>query len=242
MLAHAAFHRASVAPGESPAEVARLVLAGHDGPLSDWERSLLEREIARMVALFRDREASLAGTGEPLGFEVAFGGDPEVRLGEEGRDFGLRGRIDRVDADGPDAVVIDYKLGAKSAMDGSKDGEKGLDLQLPLYAAVAERLYGVTVVGLEWVVARTRGRRGIWDARRADLAARRREGVRPVVLEGEGFRALLDGAVAAAGQAAVEVRGLVHEKQTKDAECCGTCRWQAVCRPLPIHLASGGEP
>ncbi len=103
-----------------------------DGPRGHpalWEvlREKLYDDLWRLVT------AEPPWGGRPHAFEQCFG---PVAIG----DTWVKGRIDRVDMtpDGP--VVVDYKLGALAAQRAKlRDDTK---LQLPVYAAAAELLYG----------------------------------------------------------------------------------------------------
>jgi hypothetical protein len=76
--------------------------------------------------------------------EWSFGwGDvPEVELGP----YGLRGRVDRIDAAGDRAIVIDYKLGSVSGFAANRLRE-ATAIQTLLYAHAVESALGLRVVG-----------------------------------------------------------------------------------------------
>ncbi|MBD3409795.1 MAG: hypothetical protein GF419_06265, partial [Ignavibacteriales bacterium] len=98
-------------------------LTGIDG---DRRRSLLRR--------FLEHERRADDGFRTIATERRFGfpGTPTFRAGE----VELRGAIDRIDRDATRRLIraIDYKTGAAPSAD---DYEKGLALQLPLYAAAA---------------------------------------------------------------------------------------------------------
>lgn len=63
-------------------------------------------------------------------------------------DFAVRGRVDRIDHDGENLVVTDYKRRTVGSSEShAKFGERGL-VQLPLYAAAASRRLGLGVAGM----------------------------------------------------------------------------------------------
>jgi RecB family exonuclease len=76
--------------------------------------------------------------------EWSFGtGDgPVVPLG----DYLLRGRVDRIDTQGRQALVIDYKLGRADGLAAAKL-EEGKTLQAPLYAHAVRSALDLDVVG-----------------------------------------------------------------------------------------------
>jgi RecB family exonuclease len=80
----------------------------------------------------------------PVCHEWSFGIDDEP---EPVGDFLLAGRIDRIDADEREAVVIDYKRPAQASTRAyARFAEQGL-VQLPLYALVASRRLSLEIGG-----------------------------------------------------------------------------------------------
>jgi ATP-dependent helicase/DNAse subunit B len=121
-------------------------------PPSDGVYEREARELQDDLALFLKFEAEDCEQRRPLGFEVAFGGDPEgetlgrrepvtIDLGD-GLRFQLRGRIDRIDrlADGR-YEIVDYKTGG-AFLPGGLDATfaRGRQLQHALYALAAMAL------------------------------------------------------------------------------------------------------
>src|SRR5207253_303293 len=117
-------------------------------------------DLARIVALFRDREARARASGflpaaEHL--EWAFGRDagrPLVLGTDPGmpEPFALRGQVDRVDlrpGTPPTAIVTDYKTSKGAVEERDRAVRHEADVQLPLYALAVERLLGARVAGLE---------------------------------------------------------------------------------------------
>lgn len=107
------------------------------------ERERLLRQLHRYVDVARET----AETWQPTHFEVAFGGasgskDPLSRsetylLNTPGGDVQLSGRIDRIDLDGRQARIVDYKTSGNVT---KRDILAGVHLQLPLYAVVLRDL------------------------------------------------------------------------------------------------------
>lgn len=240
-LLHRALRQAVETPDRTDAEVVADVLAWAAGPgrrdlapVDEVELDRLERELLRVVALFRDRERETAGPLRPLagGLERAFGtgDDPPVDLGEGAGAFALRGTIDRIDVAGQQAVIVDYKRSHGSVDRAAKACAEGIDLQLPLYAAAMEGLLDREVVGIEWVAATRRRRRGRWSKDAEVLYESRREGVAPVAEAPDAWRAFLADAVERASTVVADVRVGGHALQMEDAKRCGHCAYFAVCR------------
>ncbi len=95
---------------------------------------------------------------EPVAHELSFGGPEEksVSLG----DLRLKGRIDRVDADGEHLIVSDYK--ASEVHGHGSFGTYGL-LQVPIYAAAAGQVLGLEEVGGVYRSLRSMAARGFWN-------------------------------------------------------------------------------
>jgi hypothetical protein len=246
-VAHAALHLALRKPASPPEAVADEALEAQ--PVPGVEREALRLEVARIVALFRLREAEIAGAfvPDPAWLEAALGGaQATVRLGRGGGAFLLTGRVDRVDvapARGtlPRALVVDYKLGATAATEHFKDARREHDLQLPLYARALEVGHGFTVVGLEWASMLSRTRRLLLDEATGSDAAGRAEGVRANLLpEGE-LRALLRRVERIAADVVERVRSGEHELAPRDEEECVACPVRASCRPDRLAVALAAE-
>ncbi len=233
-VVHAALHLALREPGLAPAEVAEAALAAE--PVKGFDRSATAAEVARVVALFRDREAGIGGEFRPdlAWLEGALGGRAGVvELGPEGARFRLRGRVDRVDVArrGSRALVVDYKLGTARPAEAAKATQAGRDLQLPLYARALEVGHALEVVGLEWVSALGRVRRDLLSAEAPEELSLRAEGPKAKVLDPEAFRTLLRLAESTAGDVVARVRAGDHALEPFDEEACDTCPVRAVCRP-----------
>jgi ATP-dependent helicase/nuclease subunit B len=141
--------------GERLRALGEEALAGHRAlvpPPSDGVYEREARELQDDLALFLRFEAEDHAQRRPLGFEVAFGGDPEgealgrrepvtIDLGD-GLRFRLRGRIDRIDrlADGS-YEIVDYKTGGAFLPGGLEATfARGRQLQHALYALAAVEL------------------------------------------------------------------------------------------------------
>jgi ATP-dependent helicase/nuclease subunit B len=141
--------------GERLRALGEAALAAHRAlvpPPSDGVYAREARELQDDLALFLKFEAEDRERRRPLGFEVAFGGDPEgeplgrrepvtIDLGA-GLRFRLRGRIDRIDrlADGT-YEIVDYKTGTAFLPGGLEATfARGRQLQHALYALVALQL------------------------------------------------------------------------------------------------------
>ncbi|MDJ0975667.1 MAG: PD-(D/E)XK nuclease family protein [Planctomycetota bacterium] len=233
---HRALEIALREPEATPAIVAARV-AEHE-QLGDVERRLLLEELARVVILFRRREADFesALAPDPRGLEYAFGDDGRVQLGDGAGRFALRGKIDRIDTVKGVASLIDYKSSASGSDKAHKAALNLEDLQLPLYAKAVSAQMGVHVRGVEWAAIRTRHRRMVFDANASGLFEGRREGYALVPKEPDAFADWLDEAEAKASSLVAEVRAGVHAKapiRTKGqtAKTCAACAWKGVCRP-----------
>jgi ATP-dependent helicase/nuclease subunit B len=141
--------------GERLRALGERALADHRALVPPPSEGVYEREARELqddLALFLRFEAEDHAQRRPLGFEVAFGGDPEgealgrrepvtIDLGD-GLRFRLRGRIDRIDrlADGA-YEIVDYKTG-RASLPGGLDATfaGGRQLQHALYALAAVEL------------------------------------------------------------------------------------------------------
>ncbi len=249
-LVHAALHRALAEDDVPEGEIAADVLQPHveslDGPgLLDW----LREDLARIVRLARAREATtrLAGyvpSVRDLEFDlVADDGEP-VRLGFEDGAFALTGRIDRLDTrrdlGARQAIVVDYKTGVATSEESAKAMRDLEDLQLPLYARAVERVRGVSVVGLEHVVATRRARQGLYADDRREALLARGEGKGQVFLSKSDFRGVIEGAERRAVEVVAAVRRGAdggHRKRPLDRSRCDRCAFARVCRPDRARFA-----
>jgi putative RecB family exonuclease len=98
-----------------------------------------ERGAAALRAWYGRTDTTVVPHATELGLQAAWG------------DIVLKGRLDRVDADGGGLVVVDYKTGRRPATQEAADADEALTI----YAALVERRLGrpVTRLVLDHVVA-----------------------------------------------------------------------------------------
>jgi hypothetical protein len=242
-LVHEALRLALAETGLSDEAVAERAMARAKGPTpTAAERALVLAEVFRIVRLFRAREAGLPGPLAPVldGLEWRFGADGAFALAAGAGRLPLEGQVDRLDAADGRAVVIDYKLGTCGVDDAARGFEAGADVQLPLYALAVERARHLEVVGVEWVAATRRWRRGVWSDATA-WSGGRREGVAPKALAQREFRRRLEGALERSVKVVRAVRAGDHAKQRDDAKTCAACAVRAVCRPAVLPFGPPEE-
>lgn len=142
-----------------------------DGPVSDIERGLRRIEAGRFQILLRKYFDQLGNYLDgPRRLEVAaceyrFGPKEgnSLRLGDDATGILLQGKIDRVDQDGAGQFrVIDYKTNSAPS---KADLEKGIALQLPLYALAVSRdptiVPGLQPAELAYWTLRTKGYKAV---------------------------------------------------------------------------------
>jgi hypothetical protein len=206
-------------------------------PPSDGVFARERDEILRDLDLFLEL-CERDQAGEPIGFEVSFGGGPaqgeplaqaepvSIALAEDVR-FLLRGRIDRIDRlrDGT-YEVLDYKTGRYWAPSYAGRVQGGRLLQHALYGLAATTLLrrreaGARVSGSSYYFPTVRG-----QAERVRFTPMAPDRLAAVL------RDLLD--VLAAGT-------FVH---TDDADDCSFCEMKAACGATAFERASGklGDP
>ena len=149
--------------------------------LPAYERDLIERDLAALVRRLVVSEVATAAKRplRPTHFELSFGrpirpdcdpyssADPLV-IDANGRVIRIAGRIDRVDLDADGrALIIDYKSGASAP--GKRDFEQGIALQVPLYVAAAEQVFGMQPVGGEYYAVMRNARIGFYADRALKL-------------------------------------------------------------------------
>jgi RecB family exonuclease len=129
--------------------LAAVLLALEKEGVPEQERAALAQDITPKVLRSLRADARLLPGWNVDRTEWSFGiGDaPVVALG----DFLLRGRVDRIDTRGGQALVIDYKLGRTDGLAAAKLRE-GKTLQAPLYAHAVR-----TALDLDVVAALYRG-------------------------------------------------------------------------------------
>jgi ATP-dependent helicase/DNAse subunit B len=188
-------------------------------------RRRLETDLERYLEHATEGESPL----EPAYLELGFGfgeeeGLPSLDLGEGLR---LRGRIDRVDvgAEGRKAVVYDYK--GRNVPPAAKWVEQG-NVQVALYMRAVEELLGLEVVGgfYQPLSGADLRARGVLDG---DSGVEI-ECVRGEVREHAEVRELLDGAVAAAREAAAQAGRGKLEPRPRTCAYRGGCMYPTICR------------
>lgn len=132
-------------------------------PLWQGEKQRLLHLLLRWLHFEYDQQR--AGlTFIPCQVEWDFGrrsGRPVSLTLDDGRSIQLIGRIDRIDSDGQQLFILDYK---RSQAPSGKDFEEGLDLQLPLYLLAAAQL-GKPVAGGGYLILKKAERSvglGLW--------------------------------------------------------------------------------
>jgi ATP-dependent helicase/DNAse subunit B len=201
-------------------------------------RRRLQADLERYLRHAAECESPL----EPDRLELGFGFAPgDERGGDDGEgtagaslpafDLGggtmLRGRIDRVDVGaGGEAVVYDYK--GRVAPPAAKWGAAGGNVQVALYMRAVEQLLGLRAVGgfYQPLAGGDLRARGVLD----EDGGVEIECVRGERREHAEMNELIDGAVAAAREAAAQAgRG---ELRARPQTCAyrGGCRYPTICR------------
>lgn len=208
----------------------REALAEHEPlyPLSVAPERLpgARRRLAVDLERYLEYAAEQASPLEPTHLELEFGfeqdGLPPLDIGEG---ILLRGRIDRVDVDGEQAVVYDYKgrsapAGARWLIDGA--------FQVALYMRAVRQLLGEDPVGgfYQPLAGRDIKARGVIDADSGlDLDC-----VRTDRFEREDLLGLIDECVAIARQAAREARSGALIPRPDTCAYNGGCAYPTICR------------
>ena len=170
--------------------------------------------------------AEQASPLEPKHFDLEFGfeqdGLPALDLGEGIR---LRGRIDRVDVGGEQAVVYDYKgASAPPAARWVADGA----LQVALYMRAVQRLLDREPVGgfYQPLSGREIRARGVLDGD----SGLELDCVRTDRLDHEAMGELIEGCVELARQAAIEARSGRLVPRPDSCAYGGGCAYPTICR------------
>jgi ATP-dependent helicase/DNAse subunit B len=222
----------------------RAALAANEGefPLSaaPERRPGMRRRLQADLERYLRHAAECESPLEPSRFEFGFGFAPgDERGGEDlaagaslpAFDLGggtmLRGRIDRIDVGaGGEAVVYDYK--GRVAPPAAKWGAKTGNVQVALYMRAVEQLLGLRAVGgfYQPLAGGDLRARGVLD----EDGGVEIECVRGERREHAEMSELLDGAVAAAREAAAQAgRG---ELRARPRTCAyrGGCSYPTICR------------
>jgi len=170
-----------------------------------------------------EEDATFLPSMTPLHHEWAFGledGDGP----EEFDGFSLVGRVDRIDADGRRAVIIDYKLGTLDARRGAAGFEANGFVQLPLYAAVVARRTGLEIAGGAYrSVGRGKPRGFILEELGGSPF------VRTDRVDSVQVKHLVDDAIKRAALAAEGIRAGEVTAHPRSGECPGYCPARGFC-------------
>lgn len=126
-------------------------LAAEEFPATDARSSAALRRLSAMLGRYFRHEAELPDDGFwPTELELSFGLEDSdfgpLELGEG--EVSVRGRIDRLDGDGSDAVILrDYKTGRGGSSYSVAQWERSGHIQVPLYMLAVRRLLGRNPVG-----------------------------------------------------------------------------------------------
>lgn len=209
-------------------EVFEQVFKRDSADISSAEAHFAYHEMAQSLRRFVRAEAFRANQFMPRYFEASFGlaKSPDERskancfIAKEG--LRIRGKIDRIDVDAAGrAFIIDYKSGEAPTL---KDIENGRSLQLALYMAAVEQLWGLKAVGGAYLSISRGSADGFYNADllgKVALPARagRRE---------EDFNNIISGAIEKASETAQLIK-LGAFEPTPDASGCKSCTAGHIC-------------
>jgi ATP-dependent helicase/nuclease subunit B len=206
-------------------------------------------ELNENLLSFIKSEANPLINFEPRYFEVSFGprtgrrfiSDKElsttapIRIGN----VKIQGKIDRIDILGNKFIVVDYKTGEIS---GQKDIEDGINLQLPLYIRVAEKIFKERkglMVGVGAINYRLRGR----DIRPKILIADRDEvklnGRSGGLLPEDKYKKLIGMAEEFANRYVdMIVQGKFNLTEKDTSKVCKGCPFIEICRVREVKFAT----
>lgn len=229
-------------------EQARVLLRGalaaneHEFPLSaaPERRPGMRRRLQADLERYLRHAAECESPLEPSRFELGFGFEVGDERGGEDLPAGaslpafdlgggtmLRGRIDRIDigAEG-EAVVYDYK--GRIAPPAAKWGAAGGNVQVALYMRAVEQLLGLRAVGgfYQPLAGGDLRARGVLD----EDGGVEIECVRGERREHAETREILDGAVAAAREAAAQAGRGELRAQPRTCAYRGGCAHPTICR------------
>ncbi len=222
----------------------RLALAANEGefPLSaaPERRPGMRRRLQADLERYLRHAAECESPLEPSRFELGFGfqvgderGGEDLHAGEglPAFDLGdgtmLRGRIDRIDVGaGGEAVVYDYK--GRIAPPAAKWGAKTANVQVALYMRAVEQLLGLSAVGgfYQPLAGGDLRARGVLD----EDGGVEIECVRGERREHAETREILDGALAAAREAAAQAGRGELRAQPRTCAYRGGCAYPIICR------------
>lgn len=204
---------------------AALVEASVDSeecPGSSADRRLMAWRLKRMAAEVFAMEVAASSPLEPVETELTVGGDAGVDVGG----IVISGRIDRVDRSrAGGAFIIDYKSGSVPPK-GKIGSEEAL--QIPLYMLALARDWPETkVIGGAYLSPKEAKRSGVVEAGSEDLLGDASGSC--TVADKDALRAILDGSIALAKQAAGGIRCAEIAPLT-GRKCPGWCGLGPVCR------------
>lgn len=196
----------------------------------EWE------SMRRMMRRFLRSEIDRAQTRRihPAFFEINFGDGRHSPLALGDGSVRLRGKLDRVDLVDDNlgqAIVIDYKSSARMSL---KDLQRGKVLQASVYALALQRVFGLDALGAEFLGLKEGDGRGIYRDGVKDLYGVSR-GLRE--LDAEQWHAFLAQSEATLCTAAEGIRqGCIDLRPTTD-RCGEGCDYFALCRGNRFDLA-----
>jgi PD-(D/E)XK nuclease superfamily len=219
-------------------------LAANEGelPLSAMpeRRPGLRRRLQADLERYLRHAAECESPLEPSRFELGFGFEAGDERGGEDLHAGaslpafdlgggtmLRGRIDRIDVGaGGEAVVYDYK--GRIAPPAAKWGAKTGNVQVALYMRAVEQLLGLRAVGgfYQPLAGGDLRARGVLD----EDGGVEIECVRGERREHSEMHEILDGAVAAAREAAAQAGRGELRAQPRTCAYRGGCSYPTICR------------
>ena len=178
--------------------------------LGEWVRNIVRID-SRLMPDF-----------EPVAHEYGFG-ETEERPVEIGSDTFIRGRIDRIDRRGTEAVVTDYK---SRTVKGWKSFTPSGLIQIPLYAYVVAQIPDTDVIAGIYRSLADGTLRGFWDEGRLDLCAQGSD--RDKVPQSD-IQQLIDTARSTACEAADGIRAGEIPARPRVSSACQYCALAQTC-------------
>lgn len=198
-----------------------LARQGATRPQSLAEEFSLAAAVESVKALVSDDATYLPGW-TPTAVEWSFGRDSEATLSLGG--VALAGRVDRVDTDGHNVAVTDYKLG------GGHPGHESFDsrgvLQPVVYSLAAAAAFGGQPAAALYRSLSNLEARGFW---RSDLLSQPEKGKAKDAIDGDSWAELIARTEADIGSAVAGIRAGAIDPRPKDKKACMYCSASAVC-------------
>jgi len=203
-------------------EVADLCIKAFSGLTA--AEAMACRAVARKTRSLVEADATLLPGFAPVRHEWSFGigGDDHAEAFDG---FSLAGRVDRVDSDGQRLVLTDYKSGDVGAEHGFVRFECAGVVQLPLYAAVASRRFGLPVAAGVYRSLKGGKPRGFVGTDLASSAFVRTD----VVADADAMAALVADSISRAGNAVERLRSGDISAHPRGATCPPYCAARAFC-------------